>query len=58
MPEDDTAFMSINKSLKRGIDFELIKPMQRSLKYKLLLKEYKEKLRSNHPDYYELGKVI
>jgi hypothetical protein len=58
IPEDDTAFMSINNSLKRGIDFELIKPMQRALKHKLLLIEYKKNLRSNHPDYYELDKVI
>lgn len=36
----------------------LIKPVQRPLKYKLLLTDYQKKLRMDHPDYHALTKAI
>ncbi len=36
----------------------LIKPIQRPMKYKLLLADYQKKLRKDHPDYNALTKAI
>ena len=40
------------------IESYLSKPTQRPVKYKLLLTDYKKKLRIDHPDYHALSKAI
>ncbi len=56
--QNKKAFKAIEKSLKMDIASYLIKPVQRPLKYKLLLTDYQKKLRMDHPDYHALTRAI